>query len=207
MRVVCIADTHCHHWNVRLPPGDLLIHAGDMTNTGSPDELADALQWYGLHKHRHKVHIAGNHDWLFQLDPAAALALVPPGVQYLQDSGCVIEGLRIWGSPVQPCFHDLAFNRSRGADIDQHWAMIPPGTDLLITHGPLHGKLDLIGKVMHGGCEMLLKRVAEIKPHMHVFGYIHEGYGYARLGPTLLVNAAACDDYGRLAHDPMVVDI
>ena len=207
MRVICVADTHCHHWDILVPPGDLLIHAGDMTNTGSPEELADALRWFGKLPHPHKVLIAGNHDWLFQLDPEAARALVPAGVHYLQDSGCEIEGVRVWGSPVQPWFNDLAFNRSRGAEIDRHWALIPPGTNLLVTHGPLHGKLDLIGNVEHGGCEMLLKRVTELKPHMHVCGHIHEGYGIARMGPTLLVNASACNDYGRLAHDPIVVDI
>ena len=31
MRIVCIADTHELHRELAVPPGDLLIHAGDIT--------------------------------------------------------------------------------------------------------------------------------------------------------------------------------
>lgn len=37
-RFVCISDTH--NRNVALPKGDVLIHAGDMTNNGSYAEVS-----------------------------------------------------------------------------------------------------------------------------------------------------------------------
>ena len=36
-RFVCISDTH--NSNVHLPDGDVLIHAGDLTNQGSHSEV------------------------------------------------------------------------------------------------------------------------------------------------------------------------
>ncbi|KAK8004777.1 hypothetical protein PG990_010814 [Apiospora arundinis] len=67
--VVCISDTHNN--NARcdpLPPGDVLIHAGDLTQSGSLTELQAAADWLHAQPHRHKIVAAGNHDVL--LDPA-----------------------------------------------------------------------------------------------------------------------------------------
>lgn len=36
-RIVCISDTH--NCTVKLPKGDVLIHAGDLTNQGSYSEV------------------------------------------------------------------------------------------------------------------------------------------------------------------------
>jgi hypothetical protein len=36
-RIVCISDTH--NSTVKLPKGDVLIHAGDLTNQGSYSEV------------------------------------------------------------------------------------------------------------------------------------------------------------------------
>ncbi len=103
MRIVLISDTHgLHHRMPAIPDGDLLIHAGDCTNRGVADETADFLAWFGDLRHPHKVLIAGNHDFLFEHEPARAEAMIPPGVTYLRDSGVTVGGLAIWGSPWQP---------------------------------------------------------------------------------------------------------
>lgn len=62
IRVVCISDTH----NTRpvLPPGDVLIHAGDLTENGSFDEMQAELRWLSDQPYRYKILIAGNHDVL-----------------------------------------------------------------------------------------------------------------------------------------------
>lgn len=207
MRIVCLSDTHNYHDRISVPPGDLVVHAGDLTNSGTGEELREALDWLGRLPHAHKVVIAGNHDRLFETDPGSAAELVPKGVHYLEDSGCEISGLRFWGSPVQPWFFGLAFNRERGAEIARHWAMIPEGTDVLVTHGPLYRHLDAIGGFDHGGCEMLRRRVVEIGPQLHVCGHLHEGYGSDFLGRTILVNAAICNESGRPVNVPIVVDL
>lgn len=60
--IVCVSDTH----NTRpvLPPGDLLIHAGDLTENGSFDEVQAGIRWLSSQPHRYKVFVPGNHDVL-----------------------------------------------------------------------------------------------------------------------------------------------
>ena len=43
MRVVCISDTHEKHKQVKLPKGDVLIHAGDFTWIGKEKPTLDFL--------------------------------------------------------------------------------------------------------------------------------------------------------------------
>jgi predicted phosphohydrolase len=207
MRIVCISDTHGNHERMRVPGGDVLIHAGDLTNMGTGEEIEAAMHWLSQLPHRHKIAIAGNHDWLFQNDPKSAALLIPPEVHYLEDCGCALAGLNFWGSPVQPRFMDFAFNRERGDDINRHWQMIPVGTDVLVTHAPPYGGLDRIGNTERGGCEMLRRRVLEVQPRLHVFGHLHDGYGSEFWGPTRLVNASICNESGLPTKDPIVVDL
>src|SRR5262245_5920777 len=131
MRIVCLSDTHDLHDRLLVPDGDLLLHAGDATMRGSLEQIEAFDQWLGTQPHRHKVVIAGNHDWGFQRTPAKARALIRHAV-YLEDAATTIEGLRIWGSPWQPWFFDWAFNLQRGAEIAAKWALIPSGLDVLI---------------------------------------------------------------------------
>ncbi|KAJ0322844.1 hypothetical protein COL5a_008673 [Colletotrichum fioriniae] len=58
--VVCVSDTH--NTKPRLPPGDVLVHAGDLTASGTKRELREALRWIRAQPHRFKVIVAGNHD-------------------------------------------------------------------------------------------------------------------------------------------------
>lgn len=206
MRIVALSDTHFRHRCVAVPDGDVVIHAGDLTRSGDPAELADVMRWFARLPHPHKIFIAGNHDWVFELQPDIAAGLIPEGVTYLQDSGSVIEGVKFWGSPVQPAFLRWAFNRTRGEEIDRHWQKIPMGTDVLITHGPPHGILDLVGNE-HVGCEMLRRRIEIVRPACHVFGHIHGARGTGTLGSTMLINAAICTENYRPINPPFVLDL
>ncbi|KAL9598530.1 MAG: hypothetical protein Q9219_004432 [cf. Caloplaca sp. 3 TL-2023] len=64
--VVCISDTH--GTQPPLPPGDLLLHAGDLTQWGSFSEIQEQLDWLSAQPHKYKVVIAGNHDLLLDSD-------------------------------------------------------------------------------------------------------------------------------------------
>lgn len=68
LRCVCISDTHTKHKSLQLPPGDVLIHAGDFTFGGSPSEIQDFNSWLGGLNFEHKVVIAGNHEISFDLE-------------------------------------------------------------------------------------------------------------------------------------------
>ena len=62
LRIICISDTH--NAQPSLPPGDVLIHAGDLSDSGTFDEIQAQLDWLNEQPHRYKVVVAGNHDTL-----------------------------------------------------------------------------------------------------------------------------------------------
>jgi hypothetical protein len=51
-----------------LPWGDVLIHAGDLTENGSFEEIQNGMKWLSSQPHRHKIFVAGNHDVLLDDD-------------------------------------------------------------------------------------------------------------------------------------------
>ncbi|KAL2868956.1 metallophosphatase domain-containing protein [Aspergillus lucknowensis] len=66
IRIVCISDTHTLEW-ADIPEGDLLIHAGDLSNDGSVREIQAAVDWLRKLPHPHKVVVCGNHDSYFDI--------------------------------------------------------------------------------------------------------------------------------------------
>lgn len=63
IRIVCISDTHTN--TLSIPSGDLLIHAGDLTNAGTIAEIQKQLDWLASLPHKEKIILAGNHDSYF----------------------------------------------------------------------------------------------------------------------------------------------
>jgi Icc-related predicted phosphoesterase len=159
MRFVAISDTHMSQ--PELPDGDVLIHAGDLTFTGSLIEISKAALWLHEQKqeksYKHVIVIAGNHDRLFQKEsPLARQIMTSRELIYLEDSGLTLAGsdallgeispgpgrITVYGAPWQPAFMNWAFNLPRGEALKAKWDMIPTGIDLLVTHGPPHGIRD-----------------------------------------------------------------
>ena len=206
MRIVCISDTHSRHDAMQIPDGDLLLHAGDATKRGGRAEIEAFDAWLSTLPHRHKVVIAGNHDFGFQKHPDEAPGWIT-AAHYLQDQALEIEGLRIWGSPWQPWFFDWAFNLERGAPLRAKWDLIPADTDVLLTHGPPHQILDRTIRGEHVGCEELRIAVERIRPRLHVFGHIHEAYGQLVVDGTYFVNASSCTLRYTATQAPVVVDL
>ena len=210
-KIVCLSDTHNAHDEIVVPDGDILLHAGDATNRGTLEEIHAFARWFERLPHKHKVLIAGNHDWFFEDAPAETIKYVLPKTLYLQDSFVEIDGLKIYGSPWQPRFYDWAFNLNRGAEIAQKWQLIPDDTDVLITHGPPFGVLDLAPRGSlpdeNTGCEELIKVVTRIKPKLHVFGHIHHSYGAAEISGVQFANAANCNEKYEPVNAPLVFDL
>ena len=202
MRIVAISDTHNRHQSLVLPEGDMLIHAGDVSSQGKQSQVEDFLKWFSKQDFKYKIFIAGNHDFFFERMPEDYIkSLIPKNVIYLNDSGVEIEGIKIWGSPVQPWFYDWAFNRQRGSDILKHWDLIPRDTDILITHGPAKGILDKTIHNVETGCEDLLNTIREIRPKYFIFGHIHEAYGMVEKNATTFINASVLDVHYQLANE------
>lgn len=210
-----ISDTHTYHFNMKLPKGDVLIHAGDMTFTGKFPELIKFNRWLGRQDFAHKIFIAGNHDKTFESHASYAESLVPNGT-YLRDEMTEVEGIKIWGSPWQPWFFNWAFNLQRGDEIKKKWDLIPNDTDILITHGPPHGHGDEVkasyssNKGDRVGCYDLYTALHRVKPKVHIFGHIHEGYGITKLHSDNdiihCINASSCTEHYDLVNKPIVFD-
>jgi Icc-related predicted phosphoesterase len=200
MKVVAVSDLHGNL--PAIPPCDLLLLAGDITpvrdhRLSHQAEWLDTTfrAWLKQVPARKVIGVAGNHDFIFEQAPERVPRDLP--WTYLQDSGTTWEGLRIWGTPWQPWFFDWAFNLHE-PELVAKWALIPTGTDILVLHGPPFGYGDGVperdGKVRRCGSPGLLARIEEIKPHLVVFGHIHEGRGEWRLGRTVLANVTLVDE-------------
>lgn len=208
MRVTAISDTHGLHNKVNLLPGDILIHAGDISMKGAADEITSFMEWFSGQDFKHKIFIAGNHDFYFERMPAEAIKkMIPAGVIYLNDSGVEIDGIRFWGSPVTPWFFNWAFNRHRGKTIKRHWDLIPDSTDILITHGPVYGILDKTTTGAYTGCNDLLQKVKEVTPRVHICGHIHEAYGKTEKDGTVFINASMLDERYQLKNEPVTFEV
>lgn len=205
IRIICISDTH--NATYPLPPGDILIHAGDLTAHGTFDEVQAQLRWLSSQPHAHKIVIAGNHDIL--LDKACDTkfltregdsvterkALDWSGIRYLEDEAVTLEipvrGLenqqvrkvKVYGSPLTPELGRWAFQYPPIRDV---WTgRIPDNTDILVVHGPpaLYGDFDGVkepdGNHKVHGDGYLLREIRRVKPRMVVCGHIHGAFGLA----------------------------
>ena len=128
IRIVCVSDTHTNT-AVDIPTGDILIHAGDLTNLGNVGELQAQIDWLDSLGFEHVVMIAGNHDSYF--DPRSrrsedqGKSLDFRSVRYLQHSAVTLtiaksggRELTIFGAPQIPaCGGDeMAFQYARKDD-------------------------------------------------------------------------------------------
>ena len=191
VRTVCVSDTH--NEQPRVPNGDILIHAGDLTVNGTFEELQLQLDWLNSLQHQHKIVIAGNHDLLldqcFRRNPRPASLenderrlrdLRWGSVVYLENELRVLNvrdrDVKVYGSPMTPRYGNWAF-QYQGEDV---WSnTVPEATDILVTHGPAKGHLDssLSNPSYLQGCVYLQRELWRVKPRLHVCGHIHSGRG------------------------------
>jgi Icc-related predicted phosphoesterase len=206
MRIIVISDTHNLHREIEIPEGDVLIHAGDFTEKGTLEEVLEFERFLRKQPHKHKILVAGNHDFYFENFSNEAQEIVSK-YNYLQDQSVTLNGIKFFGSPWQPRFQDWAFNLSRGAEIRAKWDLIPEDVDVLVTHGAPQGIRDHATGYGHIGCEELLKAVERIQPKFHIFGHVHDGYGSGVIGKTMFVNACVCDMNYQVVNPPIILDI
>ncbi|KAG9118607.1 hypothetical protein FRC07_006801 [Ceratobasidium sp. 392] len=192
IRVVYISDTH--NAQPPVPEGDILIHAGDLTDVGSAIELRQVAEWLSSHPHPTKLVIGGNHDRgldaklrAAKRNPAEDPEIDWPalGITYLEHSTAQItilgRELRVFGSPYTPEFGQWAFQYPQAHLLPERaraiWEDIPLDTDILVTHGPPINHLDMTSRGKPYGCPALLDRIRRVQPMLHVFGHVHEARG------------------------------
>lgn len=214
MRVWFISDTHNKHMFLDVPLDvDMVVHSGDMSSNKAPavnnNEVRDFLEWYKSLTHiKYRVLVAGNHDTSIE-QGLVTRGDIHESITYLEHEYAEVGGLKIFGSPYQPKFGtDWAFNVPRGM-LKPYWDDIPDGLDILITHGPPKGILDLTQydtrsgadgqSFFQCGCKDLLRAVVDKKPRYHVFGHIHPEENCPNSAvinvqhcDTTFINAAVC---------------
>lgn len=171
-RFVCVSDSHGYspgEGAFKLPRGDVLIHAGDLTNRGTLAELYKTVSWIENAEFEAKIVVAGNHD--MTLDSAFYARHGRPGVElseqcrtllrnnpsitYLEHEPATVRlmaptGPRtvftVFGSPYSPSYSVSAQDWAFGYMPDQAsalWAQIPDNASLVVAHTPPAGHRDL----------------------------------------------------------------
>ena len=215
MKIVAISDTHLklRALQGKMPDGDVLVHAGDLTGRGTSQEIHGQLKELSrlAEKYKSALFIAGNHDHLFETHPGITANMLKdfPKLTYLEDKLHIIDGVKFYGSPWTPNFCDWAFMPERNSEeLQKKWERIPTGVDVLITHGPPCDILDDCNRARAVGCAMLRDEIKfRIRPKVHVFGHIHEGYGVLEQDGTKYINASICDENYVPSRLPIVFEL
>lgn len=215
MRICCISDTHNKHKKLVMPKADIIIHAGDFTSRGYSGEVEDFLKWFGQQDAPHKILVLGNHEVELSKKPFQEIQQMveEQGIILLHNSHVTIAGLKIYGSPFSNEFgRGWAYNANE-ALLAQMYNHIDPDVDIIVTHGPAKGSLDLCpgGNV---GSQSLAHWINSVpwKLKLHVTGHIHESRGVAWSKTFsynyITVNAAICGiPYDDIVVNPITVTI
>jgi Icc-related predicted phosphoesterase len=125
--------------------------------------------------------------------------------------------LKIWGSPWTKTFegmnpHCKAFTCETEEELAEKWVLIPDDVDILVTHSPPQQVRDWVrdyreGAIKACGSESLRNAYRRIKPKMHVFGHIHEGYGQDGNSSTTFVNASHVNERYEPVNKPIRVEL
>jgi len=124
---------------------------------------------------------------------------LPENCYYLSNSGVTIEGVRFYGVPL--FMEDIEMG-----DLDKNIRKIPTDTNVLITHQPPYGILDLSAN-FNCGDQILLPTVLKIQPQYHLFGHIHGAYGIEKNKFTTFVNAALLNENYEMTYKPVLLEI
>ena len=230
MRIVCISDTHAKQIpDDQMPEGDILVHAGDITNNGKMLQLVAMSDWLARlsrDKYEHVVCVAGNHDFLLDAfriegrEKELKEGFFNGRVHYLRDESLWLNfpgrTVKFYGTPWTIC-GDWAFSEMNQMHRRATFNKIPGDTDVLISHGPPYSILDRCDNGSHGfgsvGDLELLGATERVRPLLHVFGHIHDGAGITKIGNTTFVNAAVTrvkptqEDPYPLGNPPIIVEI
>ncbi|KAL4736155.1 hypothetical protein BDV11DRAFT_173152 [Aspergillus similis] len=165
-RFVCVSDTHGYtpsEAGFRLPAGDVLIHAGDLTNQGSNSELRKTMNWIATADYEVKIVICGNHDITLDApfysqnstkfhnkhpqDPEECLETIitaSSSIVFLQHQSALVRlrkaggpntVFKIFGSPYSQSDGDWAFLYEPDK-AEELWHDIPLDADVVVTHMP-----------------------------------------------------------------------
>ena len=230
-RIVHMSNTHNHLSRSMkrnfFPEGDILIHSGGFTISGTEEEYAQFDEWLGSVKdlYHYRIIVAGlsdvkqcGNDWDF------VKAKLPNATHVLCHSEVTVLGMRIYGAPWHWA-HEPNYSIKLGApsSTSGRFDETPQGVNILVTHGPSFGKLDFSpgnwSNISHGrgdridlrsqnlnagqvqsGSRELKETIQQVKPGLHLHGLCAESRGV--LHPMdqypLTVNSCLTDPSGSI---------
>jgi len=253
--IVHMSDSHKMHKYLKdFPQGDIFIHSGDIShksewkriwenNTTGEFEAAPSIvsfnEWVKQLPYAIKICILGNHDMGFNDTTSEFIQQnVLNNVIYLQDEALTINYkgkrlLKLFGTPWTTS-SNMGFSMSR-KEIGKKWDSIPLDTDVLVTHLPPFGVMDLAftnsepffcstcqiqhynGR--HWGDVSLRKKCIKLNERgrlkAHLFGHVHEFHevqleeqtGNIK-NPLIYSNAASVTFHGdKNVKTPNVIEI
>lgn len=216
VKLVFLADTHRRHDQLgTLPDGDILIHIGDFCNSGEFWEGMQFMDWFEQQPHKTKILVAGNHDCFLDENhvwySAELKKRVKENVIYLENSSCKVHGLNFFGWPYvayDPHGSKWAFT-PQDEEPDPPTLLIPADTDIVLSHCPPYGILDIGWGNRNIGCMNLLEAVDKVRPTIHAFGHCHEQRGayYDIDTKTRFMNVTTHGKYGEPLLEPVVIDV
>lgn len=223
MRIWHISDTHGHHDMLEIPKDiDVVVFSGDESNYRDPVrnefEFNSFIDWYSKVPVFHKIMIAGNHSsFIYHHKKEANNRMVKSGIIYLDGEYININGVKFFGDPYTPKFHDWCFMADR-SKMDRRWSSVEDSVDVLITHGPPFSILDTSINRDHGydlcGDKALLRHVRRINPFYHLFGHIHDvesivNFGTRNIDGITFSNGSVVKDggFGQIYHNGTILEI
>ena len=202
-KIIHLSDTHKREDLIKINKCDILIHSGD-ANISMLRDLNLFISWMVSQPAKHRIYVAGNHDDMCEAVPELVKQIFKENnIIYLENEEAIIDGIKFWGSPYTPQYNNWAFMKSRGDAIMRVWKMIPDDTDILITHGPPMNILDFtIRGNIHCGCWDLDYMIKKIKPKLHLFGHVHEGFGHYKNEHTAYYNGSILNENYEFQNAP-----
>ncbi len=213
IKIIHYSDTHEYNRIFdSAPEANLFIHTGDLTGMGGIPELQEVAEKLQEIQHRYDkmIVIPGNHDWGFQHHEQFMRQIFKDMVVLINEP-YEYEGVKFWGSPITPIFSYWAFMKNAD-DRYSLFQQVPEDTKVLLTHGPAYKVLDEVAEIHYdrsridnAGCLHLFDRIQQIKPRLHLFGHIHEGYGHLKFLHTDHVNSSIMDGHYRPVNKPHLI--
>jgi len=209
MKLAIVSDNHTQY-NFDVPPADVLIHCGDFSYQGKPDEMIDFRDWLVRQPHTHKLFVWGNHERIEQQELYWREFLEETGAECIHNMTAPLEidGITFFGSSYTPIFGNWAFMRDNDQR-ERYWKNAPSNVDVLVTHSPPSGILSNNIEGEDCGCPYLKDYVLRHRPRVHCFGHIHEAAGVQvdeDLGVTY-VNASLLNEKYEIINKPIIEEI
>lgn len=216
MKICCISDIHGNL--IDIPECDLLLIAGDIcpVHNHSIRYQLDWLEgpfkrWLDNIRAKNIVACWGNHDFVGQESPRR----ISNDLRWTigNDEQVDVDGLKIWLSAWQPWYYDWAFNAPRhfGEEfLKGKYDLIPPNTDIILTHSPAKGYADkVIDGAEHPGSQSLTDLIMQRDIMAVVSGHLHSGYGVFKIPGkrTMVYGSSILNDDYIVKNPPHLIEV